>query len=148
MANLALLEAGVSKKIIDCVNLHGSLDEYCSVATYSLRKRVTTNSLMSEFAQRVKSAEKVFTEMIADANLFLSSNYLGARAMDENLISEYISSPMQKDSSFDTPREDVPRQKDGTKRLECPLFNCSVGTFRLKRHLVDSHANLTVDQVK
>ena len=144
---MALLKAGVEKKTIECINLKSSSNEYFSVSTYSLRKRVTTDSLLTEFAKKVSSAEKIFNEMIGDANLFLLSNYHGAKAMDKDLASEYESSPQQNDSIFETPQEEVLRQKDGTRRLECPFFHCCVKSFRLKRHLIDSHADLSTTQV-
>ena len=106
--------------------------------TCSLTRRVTTKELIALYCDKIEIAQEEYKEKIAEADDYLKSNVRSTEYMDE---------------CFGTPEEDLKLQeeedeapavqKDGTKKLTCPIIPCDVRTFKLRRHLQSVHSKLS-----
>lgn len=109
---------------------------------YTYTKRVTTAHLMDKIAKQLIDIEIDFKEKTEKTVTEFLSNYMHCKRSDTILGADDIN------DSNDEACDDIVIGKDGTHKLSCPMQHCSTRTFKIRRHLSDTHSDLTSKQIE
>lgn len=92
---------------------------------------------MHECAINIKQAQESYKNSVEEALTLYVSNWRGAKKIDTVLgvvqqeFMDIANNMVNNSSATDETIELVETQKDGTKRLECPVQSCGTVTFKL-----------------
>ena len=114
-----------------------------NLESYNLDRRVTSRKIILNFLKKMKEASETYNNAVKNATSFLVNNYARAKEMENQLgeACDFLSD--EDDEAADSTLVEV--QKDGTKRLLCPVLPCRVRTFKLRRHLQSCHSSQLSD---
>ena len=117
-------------------------DEELKLHCYNLPQRQTSKQLVRSFIRDIRKAKEEFDLRVFDASYKLKNNFERAFQMDQ-----LLGAPSDDFSSSDSDEDwNTRTQKDGTKKLRCPIMHCKVKTFKLRRHITTVHSKLS-DQI-
>ena len=116
------------------------------VDSFDLPSRISSSSLIKQYAMKIAEAQSEYKEKLKNIDLFLRGNLGLCLEIDEILQDHGQERETWPEISDDSEKDQIAVLKDGTRRLQCPLLKCKKRVFRLKRHLENIHENLTADQ--
>ena len=108
----------------------------------SITRRYTEAELKSNFVKNLRQHQESYIEQCQKEQQFFEENLKFAKDMDATLGTTGERKAEVKDVGGG-----LEKLKDGTVKLDCPMI-CGVSSFKLRRHLVHVHKNLTVDQIE
>ena len=107
----------------------------------TMKNRLTESSLLDKTAKELKDAQANYLKCIKETTQFLTCNWQICKKMDEILGCQDSNQSNQED-------EQIIKLKDGSLKLTCPLINCNLRTFKLKRHLATVHNDLKSNDIE
>lgn len=133
-----LSNKGVSLELVRPITTvnEESLKDRKYLNSFNLTMRKMQDTLIEDYCLKVEKAHREYILAVSRADVELLSNVQECAKADKVLGAPEMKITNRLGTELKT-------LKDGTKFLQCPIINCSSGSFKLKRHLQSAHSDLT-----